>query len=121
MVYRTLTGNFDALSGFLFCSIGENVHNNALPIFACVKIRGDKITTGKLLGERHSLADVRSYRTSQEDLPNHLIQFTFSEKYWPNRFSLIIDKDDADTLSNYLKARDIVAVAAISELVALSV
>ena len=118
-LYRLFTGHAGFLIGFLLVSIGGNLYNNALPIFARVRIRGDRITLGRFGTERHSLAEIQTHRMAPQTSPEHSVCVYLSEKYWPDRISFVIDKEDAITLSAYLQARGIAAVAAVGAPVAL--
>ena len=105
--YRAFTGDFSFLTALLLGWFAKDIHDNALPIFACVRIRGDKVRLGRVFTERHSLAEIEHYLVSREDLPQHTVRFYFSERYWPSRFSLVVDEEDSERLIEFLQARGI--------------
>lgn len=117
--YRAFTGDFSFLTALLLGWFAQDLHDNALPIFARVRIRGDKVTLGRILTERHSMKEVERYSVSRANLPPQTVRFSLSEKYWPMRFSFVVDEEDELRLTQYLQARGISDVAAVREPVAL--
>ena len=107
VLYRALTGHVGVLVGFVLASIAKDIHNDALPIFARVRIRGDKLTLGTIFTERHSLKEMAHYSVSREELPQHTVRFSLSERYWPSRFSFVVDEEDEFRLIEFLQARGI--------------
>ena len=105
--HRAFTGDFSLLTGLLLGCFAKDIHDNALPIFARVRIRGDKLTLGTIFTERHSLAEIEHYSVSREELPQHTVRFSLSERYWPNRFSFVVDEEDEFRLIEFLQARGI--------------
>lgn len=105
--YRVLTGHTGFLIGFLLASIVRPLHNNALPILAYVRIRGEEITLGRILPERDSIEKVTHYRASPEDQPDNTIQFMLYKDNFPDCILFIVDEEDSDRLIAFLQARGI--------------
>ena len=105
--YRAFTGDFSFLTGLLLSLFAKDIHDNALPIFARVRIRGDKVTLGTIFTERFSLAEIEHYSVSHADLPLHTVRVSLSERYWHSRFSLVVDEEDSARLIEFLEVRGI--------------
>lgn len=108
ILYRALTGHYGALTWFLLGLLVKDVHDDALPIFARVRIKDDEITLGRLFTEREPLKNVRHYRTSCEDQTEHAVQFALHKDDFTGCILFVVDKEDCERLIECLQARGIV-------------
>ena len=107
-LYLLCTGRLGLLALFGLMCTTRDLHDNALPVFARIRIRGDEVTRGRLLTERESLKNVAHYQTSREDQPPHAVRFALHKDDWSGCVLLVVDEEDEERLGEFLQARGIV-------------